>query len=346
MYVFCHLLPKSLKKKVIVIDDIVSIHVSDRTAIGKLIKLLRPKKTKRQKSEEISMVPILCINHYYVDKKIKELMKVCACIEMKPPTTYELIHYAKDYLKRNTLSLQAKDIEYCVDKSNKNINKLRNLLRYRVDNNDNIYEEQLYTSLRDYNYVNIKDIVQVMFHKPIQLEHHYLILNETDRTSISMLIHENMIDHLQHKQYNPNKNNDLEIFENYSTILKDICTYDYIDRVTFQKQIWVLNELNSINKNVTNVNLYYDMVRDSTKKDLNKEPRFTKVLTKYSTEYNNHTFLTELSHKLHLEPKDIIGHFIHYRKNEAEINYEEYNKHEVSTLDVNRMIRFVNVLYE
>ena len=31
---------KNPKKKVIVIDDIVSIHVSDRTAIGKLIKLL------------------------------------------------------------------------------------------------------------------------------------------------------------------------------------------------------------------------------------------------------------------------------------------------------------------
>lgn len=348
---------KNPKKKVIVIDDIVSIHVSDRSAIGKLIKLLRPKKTKRQKSEEIAMVPIICLNHYYVDKKIKELMKVCECVEMNPPTTLQLIDYTKKYISLNQCEPLSEDtILTYVDKSNKNLNRLHNILHYHLDHDD-IYEGQVKLNtnrnLKDYNYVNIKDIVKVMFQKSIYLEDHFLVLNETDRTSISMLIHENIIDHL-HNKLNPSNDisanntneNDLRVFERYGDILNDVCFYDYIDRVTFQKQIWILNELNSINKNVRNLNKYKEYVRESTKKDICKEPRFTKVLTKYSTEYNNHTFITEIAQKLQLDTKDVVGHFIYYRNNGIDVNHEEFHKYEITSLDVNRMMRYVNALYE
>lgn len=358
---------KKPKKKVIVIDDIVSIHVSDRTAIGKLIKLLRPKKTKRQKSEEIAMVPIICVNHYYLDKKIKELMKVCECVEMPPPTTNQLINYTKQYVSlKNQNTLSENIISLYVDKSNKNLNRLHNIIHYHLEHDD-IYEgnTNLNTKqhLKDYNYVNIKDVVKIMFQKPLQLEDHFIVLNETDRTSISMLIHENIIDHLEHKLNTTNHNSvaytsssssvdqsinetDLKVFENYGEILNDICYYDYIDRVTFQKQIWILNELNSINKNVRNLNKYKEYVRESKKNDLCKEPRFTKVLTKYSTEYNNHIFITEIAQKLQLDTKDVICHFIYYRNNGIEINHEEFHKYEITSLDVNRMIRYVNALYE
>lgn len=340
---------KKPKKKVIVLDDIVSIHVSDRTAIGKLVKLLRPKKTKRQKTEEIAMVPIICINHYYVDKKIKELMKVCECIEMKPPTTDQLMNYTNEYVKLMGKNISDSIVLECVDKSNKNINRLHNIIDHYVEHK-NICDETLNTKchLKDYNYVNIKDIVKIMFQKPIHLEDHFIVLNETDRTSISMLIHENMIDHLQHKLHDAENNDDdnLDVFQNYANILENICFYDYIDRVTFQKQIWILNELNSINKNIQSMYLYNEYTRESTKKDMNKEPRFTKVLTKYSTEYNNITFINDFAQKLQLDSKDIIGHFIYYRNKGIHINHEEFHKHEITSLDVNRMIRYVNVLYE
>ena len=51
---------------------------------------MRPKKTKKQKKEDITYNPIICIGNYYMDKKIKELMKVCTPIELKAPTDNEM----------------------------------------------------------------------------------------------------------------------------------------------------------------------------------------------------------------------------------------------------------------
>ena len=32
------------------------------------------------------MIPIICIGNQHIDKKIKEIMKVCVTIELKTPT--------------------------------------------------------------------------------------------------------------------------------------------------------------------------------------------------------------------------------------------------------------------
>ncbi len=60
--------------------------------INSLIKQIRPKKTKKQKEEDTTNTPIICISNYHVDKKIKELMKVCNVFELKTPTD-EQINY-------------------------------------------------------------------------------------------------------------------------------------------------------------------------------------------------------------------------------------------------------------
>jgi DNA polymerase III delta prime subunit len=67
----------------------------DKGGINTLIKLIRPKKTKKQKFEEITYNPIICIGNYYVDKKIKELMKVCNIIELKSPTPLQISQIIK-----------------------------------------------------------------------------------------------------------------------------------------------------------------------------------------------------------------------------------------------------------
>ena len=40
--------------------------------------------------EDITLNPIICIGNYHVDKKIKELMKVCNSYEVKNPTDKEM----------------------------------------------------------------------------------------------------------------------------------------------------------------------------------------------------------------------------------------------------------------
>jgi replication factor C subunit 1 len=81
---------KKVKRIVIVMDEIDGMNNGDKGGITSLIKLVRPKKTKKQKLEESTINPIICIGNYHADKKIKELMKVCHTFELKTPTKNQM----------------------------------------------------------------------------------------------------------------------------------------------------------------------------------------------------------------------------------------------------------------
>ena len=60
------------RKLVIVMDEIDGMNSGDKGGISSLIKLIRQKKTKKQKGEHKTNIPIICIGNYFMDKKIKE----------------------------------------------------------------------------------------------------------------------------------------------------------------------------------------------------------------------------------------------------------------------------------
>ena len=64
---------KKVKPIAILMDEIDGMNNGDKGGINSLIKLIRPKKTKKQKTEEITYNPIICIGNYHIDKKIKNL---------------------------------------------------------------------------------------------------------------------------------------------------------------------------------------------------------------------------------------------------------------------------------
>ncbi len=74
---------KKVKRIAIIMDEIDGMNNGDKGGINSLIKIIRPKKTKKQRLEDITLNPIICIGNYHMDKKIKELMKVCDVIELK-----------------------------------------------------------------------------------------------------------------------------------------------------------------------------------------------------------------------------------------------------------------------
>jgi Cdc6-like AAA superfamily ATPase len=84
------LLHRKKKHIAIIMDEIDGMNNGDKGGINALIKLIRPKKTKKQKLEDVTYNPIVCIGNYHIDKKIKELMKVCYVIELKTPTDCQI----------------------------------------------------------------------------------------------------------------------------------------------------------------------------------------------------------------------------------------------------------------
>ena len=66
-----HMMTKKVKKIAIVMDEIDGMNNGDKGGITALIKLIRQKKTKKQRLESTSSNPIICIGNHAVDKKIK-----------------------------------------------------------------------------------------------------------------------------------------------------------------------------------------------------------------------------------------------------------------------------------
>ena len=319
---------KKIKKIAIIMDEIDGMNNGDKGGINTLIKLIRPKKTKKQKLEEITMNPIICIGNYHIDKKIKELMKVCNTVELKTPSQEQINTIVKEIMPE----LDPLFIQYIQG----DLKKLHNIWNIYQNKKDILQSDiiQNVFQLKTYN-DDTKQIVQKIITQQFHIEEHNMIMNETDRTIIGLLWHENIIEVID--KMKPNIS-----IPFYIQQLDNICFADYIDRITFQKQIWQFNEMSSLIKTFKNNHLYHSSLKKKRKFNL-ADVRFTKVLTKFSTEYNNTLFIQNLCQQLAMDKKDVFAFFLDlkskYNENELIVYLENY---EITKLDINRIYRYIN----
>ena len=330
------LFKKVNKKIAIIMDEIDGMNSGDKGGINALIKLIRPKKTKKQKKEQITMTPIICIGNYHIDKKIKEMMKICTSIEIKQPTNLQtkkivtiLMPNLESTLKENIVNYIQGDLRKL--KSTYDIYKTQHtILKNQLIKN--MFQKKNYNE-------DTKEITKKLLNNYYPLDQHNLLMNETDRTSVALLFHENIIDLFDKF---PNE----QIVPSYIDLLENVCFADYIDRITFQKQIWVFNEMSSLIKTFYNNHLFHKKIKKNKKIVFNPtDVRFTKVLTKYSTEYNNSLFIQNLCKQLNMDKKDLFSYFIYLRKQYSidEINDLFNNEnYEISKLDISRFYRYID----
>jgi hypothetical protein len=370
------LMSKKTKKIVILMDEIDGMNNGDKGGITALIKIIRQKKTKKQRLENMTMNPIICIGNYYIDKKIKELMKVCYTFELKSPTNQQmgsLLDTILPNVKINDYTPLHISTEQTISQSPiKNLTQVGGLNMQRckntilnyiqgdmrklefvkkiLSNKPDILNEEIIETIfhkKSYN-EDSKKITSTLINNPIKMEEHNRFMNETDRTIVALLWHENIVDAISSKP------NQLSI-SFYLKILNNMCFADYIDRITFQSQIWQFNEMSSLIKTFHNNKLYHDSFPENKNLFCN-EVRFTKVLTKYSTEYNNMLFIYNLSQELEMDKKDLFTLFQEIRlfngedfcNNNCNNNdklceiekiFENYN---ITKLDIKRLYRYLD----
>lgn len=333
-----HMMTKSRRKIAIIMDEIDGMNNGDKGGINSLIKLIRQKKTKKQKTENMTMNPIICIGNYFVDKKIKELIKVCNTFELKSPSPTQISSIISLNMPNIDPNLKSITIDYIqgdmrklffVEKMYKTKPEL-----LTMETMQHIFQTKSYND-------DAKQVTKTLLTKSFDIDHHNRMINETDRTIIALLWHENIVDYLEKI---PNSKS----FPFYLRILENICYADYIDRITFQNQIWQFNEMSSLMKTFYNNKLYHEYFPNQKIND--NDIRFTKVLTKYSTEYNNYLFIFSLCQTLDMDRKDLVAFFQELRLffgateqndklNELEKVFENEN---VNKLDIKRMYRYLD----
>ena len=299
-----------------------------------LLKIIRPKKTKKQKLEDITLTPIICIGNYHMDKKIKELMKVCNVIELKQPNAQQMTTILNKIIPDIDSTLENNIIRF-IQGDLRKLNTIYDI----YSNNNNIVNKDVISNIflikSDNN--DVRNITKQVINNNCSINQHLTVMNETDRTIVGLLWHENIIDLIG----KVDKNISVPF---YLQILNNICLADYIDRITFQKQIWQFNEMSSLIKTFHNNNIYHQTFPKKSINSFNpNEVRFTKVLTKYSTEYNNSIFIQSLCQQLGMNKTDLYVFFMDlknkYDDNEILQLFENY---EINKLDIKRIYRFLD----
>lgn len=330
----------------IIMDEIDGMNNGDKGGINTLIKLIRQKKTKKQKLEETTYNPIICIGSYHQDKKIKELTKVCNTFELKIPTPPQISAIVQKLMTDLDPILNTNMCNFI----NGDLRKLASIYKIYQNNlltettstnstelNNSMLNNELFTNI--FKLKTFNDDTKIISKKLINERHdindHLTTLNENDRTIVGLLWHENIIDPLS-------KVPRADAIAFYSKILDNICFADYLDRVTFQHQIWQFNEMSSLIKTFHCNKLYHDTFPHKTPFNPT-EVRFTKVLTKYSSEYNNATFINDLCQSMGLDKKDTFALFLDLQSkyNDEEIK-ELLEKNDISKLYVNRIYRYMD----
>lgn len=316
-------------------DEIDGMNSGDKGGINTLIKLIRPKKTKKQKKEETTMTPIVCIGSCHIDKKIKEMIKICVSIKLELPTNNEVNKIIGMLMPKLENELKEKMVLY-IDGDLRKLKSTYDIYK----NQESILKNQLVQNMfqqKNYN-EDVKNIIKKLLNNNYNLDQHNELMNETDRTSVGLLYHENIIDVLEHIP----KENAIPF---YNKILNNVCFSDYIDRITFQKQIWIFNEMSSLIKTLYNNHLYQN--KYIHKKKHTGIVRFTKVLTKYSTEYNNSVFMQDMCRKFHMDQKDLLCYFYNLKqtKDIDEIIDMFEKKGIINKLETVRMFRYIDSCY-
>jgi hypothetical protein len=260
-------------------------------------------------------------------------MKVCHNFELKTPSNNQI----REIINFKMPSLNNSINENIVKFIQGDLRKLSSICNI-YDNKYSILKNEIIQNIfkpKSYN-EDTKDITKKLINVPVSMDEHLTMMNETDRTIVSLLWHENIIDVLSKS----NKSHSIPL---YTKLLDNICYADYIDRITFQKQIWQFNEMSSLIKTFYNNKIYHDNSKKPKPKFNPTEVRFTKVLTKYSTEYNNSLFIQNLCQTLGIDKKDMFSYFLDLKNKftDDEI-YEKLQSYEITKLDINRIYRYLD----
>lgn len=371
---------KKRMKNIIVMDDVEIMNKGDKGGINSLVKLIRPKKTKKQKNEFQINQPLICICDEKLDKKLNELKKNCYSIHLQSPTNEQIIKI----LKYKNIDITNSKL-FNIETKNKILTFIHNNI-YKLFECIDIYswDKVKYISIINENIKNsekeiIKDITKNIYTNTYSIETYTNTINETDKTSLSLVLHENLhlVFEIFKKVMNMDKKyvDEIEIIDKYNTLLDKYSYIDYYDRIIFQKQIWILNDLTSLLK-IFYINNFTQCIYNTLQKHnlhlsfietiQKSEILFTKVLTKYTSEYNNKLFFNYLNTFFYIDNKDIIYIFLYlytqncdvYMLKETNIDDKTLDKvietliscqypivSNLTKLDIKRIFKFIDKLY-
>ena len=106
---------------------------------------------------------------------------------------------------------------------------------------------------------------------------------------------------------------------------------------------YITNQICDNEKTISISNTSSNTTTDST-----TPIRFTKVLTKYSSEYNNYMFIQDICQKLQMNKSDVIFYFEYLQTEYQDVQsiYDILETYEIGKLYTDRMFRYIQTIHK
>ena len=345
----------TVKPIAIVMDEIDGMNNGDKSGLNSLIKLLRMPKSGAQNKRKkivktepkpclpvIITVPVICIGNDNISKKINELIHMCSlCISLPPLTPDTIRSLIFNNPSTSTSTSNSNDVEQMLSFAGHNMRLLEKIIRmYSRDACKTMDFIRVRALMPTYIENEPKQTARNMF---FNIAHRQPILTmktfsssiaDTDHTSVGLIWHENVGDLVP---------------RNYLAQLDNVCISDGFDCVRFNKQLWQLNELSSYVKTFKNYLLLYEQTPPISLNLVKKSCatiRFTKIITKFATEFHNCGFIQELCQSSELFDKHkLIALFFRLHAMDGEAREREVNQllsRGIEMKTIARMFRYID----
>ena len=299
------LMQRTSVKQVVCLDNVNALIARDKTGTNALIRMLRAERARRRVGEVKCPNFIICIGSDKEDKKTKELKKHSDVIMLSAPT---------DTIVRQILEKNGTQANH--DSAVKSIRgDLRRLDRAMV------YGASYDACSRRHNASqDSREYAAELLRRTPARDKLTGRIPVPDPSLVALLWHENVPLVLCELS-------NLESLELYTRINKLICIGDIIDRILFHRQLRDSSQLTFSLKCTAGAELLQAVINDNTTSTPDgTELEFTKVLTKYSTAYNNATFIANIAALLNVDYHELFGYFANDGPNVKKMTDTEKNR--------------------
>jgi len=329
----------------IIMDEVDGMSSGDKGGVSELISFINPNKGKKKKDKvNLHYInPIICICNNESEKKMKDLKKECEHIKFVLPSISELYSYATIIIEKENIDISEDDILSIVTFSQHDIRKMISVI------------ENIKLSLKNNDKKNIQSILDSMEQKhkdTYLLTAGFNIMNEykdidstsriynTDKNMIGLIIHENIFGFI-----NNYKIDESEKFNIIKTIFQYMSYSDYFDKEIFSNCNYGFHQLNAVYKCCVPSYLLNQYNKYSTLKFTSNDIQYTKILSKFSLQYNNYKNKIYINRKINNfsnESQNILySYFIKSIVLNNNILKMDYDKEKINT-----KIKFLIEKYE
>lgn len=286
--------------KILLLDNLDYLMMSDKTNISKLINAI--KSMKKKKLGYNINTPIIFISSGTNERKLNDIKKLAKIIYFKEKKNSQIYQILNNIIKKEKIKINKEGLETIIDNSHNNI-RISILYLQELYIQQKTLSKQIKSKNILKNYIAKNIIERNLFESIHKLFKKYNSINENisiydnDRCLVPMMIYQNYL-----RYVNLLNCSSYQQLKSQTKIISSIIESDLIDNQIHNYQLWYLQKYNGIN---------YSCLSSY---EINKYPhsnnqiniQFTELLSKSALHYFNYTTNLYLKNKLDIDHDNLV----------------------------------------